>query len=103
MVHPFSCRSGKDPTCKVRTAMQIMRPYVLRCAAAPRSWGCSRSRCTFGKAVHVSYREDGSFSDAYCDVMLPTPAAYRLGDTYYPGNTRNYAFSAQCQGENDIK
>ncbi|MGZ3616779.1 MAG: DUF402 domain-containing protein [Ktedonobacteraceae bacterium] len=50
-----------------------MRPCVLRCAAAPRSWGSSRSRCSFGKAVHVSYREDGTFSDAYCDIVLPTP------------------------------
>jgi len=50
-----------------------MRPCVLRCAAAPRSWGCSRSRCTFGKAVHIAYHPDGSFSDVYCDIVLPTP------------------------------
>ena len=49
-----------------------MRPCVLRCAAAPRSSECSRSRCTFGKAVHIGYHPDGSFSDGYCDIVLPT-------------------------------
>ncbi len=23
--------------------------------------------------IHVAYREDGTFSDAYCDIVLPTP------------------------------
>src|SRR5260221_6158979 len=44
----------------------------VRCAAAPRSSGCSRSRCTFGKPVHVGYDQSGSFFSGYCDVVLPS-------------------------------
>ncbi len=50
-----------------------MRPCVLRCAVTLRSGGCSRSKCIFGKAVHVAYSENGTFADAYCDIVLPTP------------------------------
>ena len=51
-----------------------MRPCAPGRAAAPRSSGCSRSRCPFGKPVHIGYHADGSFSDGYCDIILPTPA-----------------------------
>lgn len=50
-----------------------MRPCVLRRVVTPRSSECSRSRCTFGKAVHIGYHNDGSFNDGYRDVILPTP------------------------------
>jgi hypothetical protein len=50
-----------------------MRPCSgVRCAAAPRSSGCSRSRCTFGKPVHIGYDQSGSFFSGYCDVVLPS-------------------------------